>query len=111
MRRLVASTRNRRCCPRPTLGVRPDRDIRAPCWTMKTKTLRRFLRMKWLIVPATAALAAAVPGAAEAKPPTPAHAHAYERAYRRVVHLFGPRTPGRNIITDGVAAHRAATDA
>ena len=67
--------------------------------------------MKWLIVPTTAALAAALPGAADAKAPTPAHAHAYERAYRQVVHLFGRRTPGRNIIKDGVAAHRAATDA
>lgn len=68
--------------------------------------------MKWLLVPTTsAALVAAVPAAAAAKPPTPVHAHAYERAYRQVVQLFGRRAPGRNIIKDGVAARRAATDA
>ena len=66
--------------------------------------------MKWLIVPATAALAAALPGAADAKPPTPGHAHAYERAYRQAVHLFGRRAPGRNIVKDGISAHRGATD-
>jgi len=66
--------------------------------------------VKWLIVPASAALAAVAPAAADAKPPTPAHAHAYERAYRQVVHLLGRRAPGRNIIKDGVAANRAATD-
>src|ERR1700759_4695534 len=67
--------------------------------------------MKWLIVPTSAALAAALPGAAAAKPPTPAHAHAYERVYRQVVHLLGRRTPGRNIVKDGVARNQAATDA
>ena len=66
--------------------------------------------MKWLIVPASAAVLAALPAAADAKPPTPAHAHAYERAYRQVVHLLGRRAPGRNIVRDGVAANRAATD-
>ncbi len=66
--------------------------------------------MKWLIVPASAAVVAAPPAAADAKPPTPAHAHAYERAYRQVVHLLGRRAPGRNIIKDGFAANRAATD-
>lgn len=66
--------------------------------------------MKSLIVPATAALAAAAPGAAVAKPPTAAHAHAYERAYRQVARVFGRRAPGRNIIKDGFAARRAATD-
>jgi hypothetical protein len=67
--------------------------------------------MKWLLVPTSAALAAVLPGAAAAKSPTPAHAHAYERAYREVAHLFGWRAPGRNIVKDGVALHRAATDA
>lgn len=67
--------------------------------------------MKWLIVPASAALAAVVPGVAAGKPPTRAHARAYERAYRQVVHLLGRRAPGRNIIADGIAPHRAATDA
>ena len=66
--------------------------------------------MKSLIVPATAALAAAAPGAAVAKQPTAAHAHAYERAYRQVARLFGRRAPGRNIVKDGVAPHRPATD-
>lgn len=67
--------------------------------------------MKWSIVPASAALAAVLPGAAAADPPTPAHAHAYERAYRQVVHLLGRRAPGRNIIKDGISAHRRPTDA
>ncbi|HTX13269.1 MAG TPA: hypothetical protein VME22_31925 [Solirubrobacteraceae bacterium] len=67
--------------------------------------------MKRLIVPTSAALAAALPGAAAASPPTPAHAHAYERAYRQVVRLFGRRAPGRNIVKDGIAPRRGATDA
>ena len=67
--------------------------------------------MKWLIVPASAALVAVLPAAADAKPPTPAHAQAYERAYRQVVHLLGRRSPGRNIVKDGNAANRPATDA
>jgi hypothetical protein len=67
--------------------------------------------MKWLIVPASAALAAVLPGVAEANQPTPAHARAYERAYRQVVHVLGRRAPGRNIIKDGIGAHRRATDA
>ncbi len=67
--------------------------------------------MKWLLLPTSAALAAVIPAAASAKPPTPAHAHAYERAYRQVAHMFGRRAPGRNIVKDGIAAHRAATDA
>jgi Transglycosylase-like domain len=67
--------------------------------------------MKWLIVPASAALAAALPGTAAANPPTPAHARAYERAYRQVVRIFGRRAPGRNIVKDGIAPRRPATDA
>lgn len=67
--------------------------------------------MKWLIVPASAALAAVLPGAAAASPPTPAHARAYERAYRQVVHMLGRRAPGRNIVKDGITVHRRATDA
>jgi hypothetical protein len=67
--------------------------------------------MKRLIIPAGALLAAAVPVAADAKPPTAAHAHAYERAYRQVVHALGRRAPGRNIIKQGVARNKAATDA
>jgi len=66
--------------------------------------------MKRLILPAGALLAAAVPVAADAKPPTAAHAHAYERAYRQVVRVLGRRAPGRNIIKQGVAPHKAATD-
>jgi hypothetical protein len=56
-------------------------------------------------------VAAALPAAAAAKPPTAPHAHAYERAYHQVVRLFGRRAPGRNIIAQGIAPHRAATDA
>jgi hypothetical protein len=67
--------------------------------------------MKRLIVPASAMLAALLPVAADAKPPTHAHARAYQRAYHHVVRLFGRRAPGRNIIKDGVAAHKAVTDA
>lgn len=75
--------------------------------------------MKRLIVPAGAVLAAAGPAVAAAAPthggpvkrPTPAHARAYERAYREVAKEFGHRIPGRNIVKDGVAGGRAATDA
>lgn len=68
--------------------------------------------MKRLIVPASAMLAAAaVPAGADAKPPTPAHAHAYERAYHHVVRLFGRRAPGRDIVKQGIGPHKAATDA
>jgi hypothetical protein len=67
--------------------------------------------MKRLIVPASAMLAAGLPVAADAKPPTAAHAHAYQRAYHHVVRLLGRRAPGRNIVEQGVAPHRAATDA
>ena len=67
--------------------------------------------MRRLIIPASAMVAAALPAAAAAKPPTAPHAHAYERAYHQVVRLFGRRAPGRNIITQGVAAHKPATDA
>lgn len=72
--------------------------------------------MKRLIVPAGVALAAVTPGIATAatgraavdKSPTPAHARAYEHAYHEVAHKFGRRTPGRNIIEDGVRGHRAS---
>ena len=67
--------------------------------------------MKRLTLPAAAALAALAPGTAAAKPPTLAHARAYEQVYRDVAHAFGRRAPGRNIVEDGVAPNRAATDA
>jgi hypothetical protein len=67
--------------------------------------------MKRMMLPATAALITLTPAVASAKPPTPAHARAYEHAYHRVAHQLGRRVPGRNIIRDGFAAHRAATDA
>jgi hypothetical protein len=67
--------------------------------------------MKRLILPAGVAVAALAPGIAAAKAPTPAHAHAYEKVYKEVSHKLGPRVPGRNIVKDGVSAHRAATDA
>ena len=66
---------------------------------------------KRMIVPASAALVALAPGTAAAKPPTPAHARAYERVYREVAHKRGRRVPGRNIVKDGVARGRPATDA
>ena len=67
--------------------------------------------MKKMIVPAGLVLAAVTPGGAAAKPPTAAHSRAYEHAYQQVAHKLGKRAPGRNIIKDGVAARRAATDA
>src|SRR2546423_5822586 len=67
--------------------------------------------MKRYVLPAGAAIAAIAPAAAEAKPPTPAHARAYEHAYHQVGHQLGARVPGRNIVEDGVAPHRAASDA
>jgi hypothetical protein len=41
----------------------------------------------------------------------PAHARAYESAYRKVAKEFGHRAPGRNIVNDGMAGGKAATDA
>jgi hypothetical protein len=67
--------------------------------------------MKPIMLPAGIAVAALAPAVASAKPPTPAHARAYEKVYREVSHKLGPRVPGRNIVKDGVKAHRPATDA
>ncbi len=67
--------------------------------------------MKRMLLPATAALITLTPAVAAAKPPTAAHARAYEHAYHRVAHQLGRRVPGRNIVRDGFAAHQAATDA
>ena len=68
--------------------------------------------MKRFMLPASAAaLATLAPGMAAATPPSPTHARAYQRVYRQVARHLGDRAPGRNIIRDGVAAHRAATDA
>jgi hypothetical protein len=68
--------------------------------------------MQRILLPAGAlALAAVAPGVASAKPPTTAHARAYERAYHQVAHHLGPRVPGRNIIRNGVGRGRRATDA
>jgi hypothetical protein len=67
--------------------------------------------MKRMILPAGVAVAAVAPGVALAKPPTPSHARAYEHVYSEVVHKLGHRAPGRNIVKDGVAANRPATDA
>jgi hypothetical protein len=66
--------------------------------------------MKWLMLPTTVALVGGVTGLADAKPPTPAHAHAYERAYRQVVRHMGHRAPGRNIVKYGMGAHRRPSD-
>ncbi len=66
---------------------------------------------RFLLPAGAAALAAAAPAVASAEPPTAAHARAYQRAYRQVAHHLGSRVPGRNIIKDGVARRRRATDA
>ena len=67
--------------------------------------------MKRFMLPTGVAVVALAPGVAAAKAPTPAHARTYERVYKEVTHKLGPRVPGRNIVKDGVSAHRAATDA
>ena len=67
--------------------------------------------MKRFTLAASLSLAVAVPAAAQASPPTPQHKRAYERAYRQVVHQFGHRAPGRQIIRWGFDAHHKATDA
>ena len=67
--------------------------------------------MKRIMVPAGVAVAALTPAIASAKPPTAAHARAYEKAYREVSKELGPRVPGRNILKDGRKDHRAVTDA
>ena len=68
--------------------------------------------MQRILLPAGAlALAAVAPGVASAKPPTTAHARAYERAYHQVAHHLGPGVPGRNIIRNGIGHGRRATDA
>jgi len=70
--------------------------------------------MKRILYPASIAVlttAAAVPAAAAARPTTPAHAHAYERAYHRVSHQLGSRVPGRNIVRDGMPNGHRPSDA
>ena len=66
---------------------------------------------RMMLLPATAVLITLTPALAAAKPPTAAHARSYERTYRRVSQALGHRVPGRNIVRDGFAAHRPATDA
>ena len=66
--------------------------------------------MKWLMLPATVALAGGVSGLADAKPPTAAHAHTYQRVYRQVVRQLGRRAPGRNIAKYGTGTHRRPSD-
>ncbi len=60
--------------------------------------------MKRMLLPATAALITLAPSIAVAKPPTAAHAGAYEHTYHRVAHRLGRRVPGRNIVRDGFSA-------
>ncbi|MEA2212857.1 MAG: Transglycosylase-like domain [Solirubrobacteraceae bacterium] len=67
--------------------------------------------MKRFLMPTGVAVAALVPGVAAAKAPTPAHARAYENAYREVSDKLGPRVPGRNILKDGRKDHGTVTDA
>jgi hypothetical protein len=75
--------------------------------------------VKRLILPAGVALAAVTPGIAAAAvgrvavdhAPTAAHVRAYERAYHEVAKRFGHRTPGRNIVEDGIKGHKSVTDA
>jgi hypothetical protein len=66
---------------------------------------------RFLLPTGALALAAVAPGIASAKPPTAAHAHAYQRAYHQVARHLGSRVPGRNIINDGVAHRRRPSDA
>lgn len=67
--------------------------------------------MKRMMLATAVALITIAPAVATAKPPTAAHARAYEQTYDRVAHQLGRRVPGRDIVRDGVAADRAATDA
>jgi Transglycosylase-like domain len=67
--------------------------------------------MKRFMLPVGTAIFAVVPGVAAAKPTTPAHAKAYERAYHQVSHELGRRAPGRNLLKGGLKAHRSVTDA
>jgi Transglycosylase-like domain len=67
--------------------------------------------MKRFTLMASATVAAVVPAAAAAKPPSSIHVRAYEREYQRVVHVLGRRAPGRNIVKFGVSARGPATDA
>jgi len=76
--------------------------------------------VKRLILPAGVALVAIAPSGAAAAPtggtgghraPTQTHRRAYERVYAQVAHKLGRRAPGRNIVKDGVAKGRPATDA
>jgi hypothetical protein len=104
---------------RPEIGSAP-RCTRVECLraapdAARTESIAEFDQgvpnMKRVIVPMGAALAAFGAGSALAKPPTRAHARTYEHAYKQVARKFGPRTPGRNILRDGTAKGRAATDA
>ena len=82
--------------------------------------------MKRLMLPAGLALAAVTPGVAAAAiksdgatptqstaahQPLSANARAYEHVYAAVARKFGPRTPGRNIVKDGLANGRPPGDA
>ncbi len=67
--------------------------------------------MNRFMLPAGVALVAVAPGVAQAKPPTPDHVRAYERAYHEVSHKLGRRAPGRNILQNGARANRSVTDA
>lgn len=67
--------------------------------------------MKRFTLMASATIAAVVPAAAAAKPPSSPHVRAYQRDYQRVAHTFGRRAPGRNIVKYGVASRGPASDA
>jgi hypothetical protein len=62
---------------------------------------------KRTIVAATATAALALPVAATAAVPS-STSHRYQSDYHAVAHKFGPRAPGRNIITQGLAGGRKA---
>jgi hypothetical protein len=63
-----------------------------------------------LTLAAGLALVVFIPATAVAKAPTPRHHGVYEYLYRHAARKFGPRTPGRNIVRDGLR-HRPASDA
>lgn len=58
------------------------------------------------------ALAAAllVPALANAKPPTKQHRSTYVELYRKAQKVAGKSAPGRDVLRDGVAGNRPATD-
>lgn len=66
--------------------------------------------MRRILAAAITATALVFVPCAAAKPPTRAHVREYRAAYHAVAHRYGARTPGRNIVRDGMV-HRRTNDA